>query len=79
MLQNFPREQCEEISQGYCHCRHVPEVYVFHIGCLRDSIKAALKERIKAELRRQNQHDCCCEMNVFIKKQGCNSYDHGEE
>ena len=54
MLQNFPHEQCEEISQGYCHCRHIPVVYVFHIGCLWDSIKTALKECIKAELRCQN-------------------------
>ena len=46
-LQNFPSEYCEEIGQGYCHCSHVPVVNVFHIGCLRDSIKAALKECIK--------------------------------
>ena len=79
MLQNFPREYCEETGQGYRHCRHVPVIYVFHIGCLRDSIKAALKECIKAELRCQNQHDCRCKMNVFIEKQGCNSYCHGGE
>ena len=79
LLQNFPNEYCEEIGQGYGHCRHVPVVYVFHIGCLRDSIKTALKECIKTELGRQNQHDCCCKMNVFIEKQGCNSYCYGRE
>ena len=76
MLQNFPHEQREEIGKGYGHCKHIPVVYVFHIGRLWDSIKAALNKCIKAELRCQNQHDCCCEMNLFIKKQGCNCYDH---
>ena len=79
VLQSFPNKQREEIGQGYCHCKQVPVVNVFHIGCLRNSIKAALNKRIKAELRCQYQHDCCCEMNLFIKKQGCNSYDHGGE
>ena len=79
MLQNFPHEQREEIGQGYCHCKHIPAVYVFHIGRLWDTIKAALNKSIKAELRSQNQHDCCCEMNTFIEKQGYNSYDHGEK
>ena len=79
VLQSFPNKQREEIGQGYRYCKQVPVVNEFHIGCLRDSIKAALNKRIKAELRCQNQHYRCCEMNMFIKKQGCNSYDHGGE
>ena len=54
MLQNFPHEQCEEIGQGYSHCKHIPVVYVFHIGRLWDSIKAALNKCIKAKLSSQN-------------------------
>ena len=79
VLQSFPNKQCEEIGQGYCHCKQVPVVDVFHIGCLWDSIEAALNECIKAKLSGQNQHNCCCEMNPLIQKQGYNSYDHGEK
>ena len=79
VLQSFPNKQGEEIGQGHCHCKQVPVINIFHIRCLWDSIKAALKECVKAELWCQNQHNCCCEMNLFIKKQGCNSYDHGGE
>ena len=79
VLQSFPKKQREKICQGYCHCKHIPVVYVFHIGRLWDSIKAALNKCIKAKLSSQNQHNCRCEMNPLIEKQGYNSYDHGEK
>ena len=74
--QSFPNKQGEEIGQGHRHCKQVPVINIFHIGRFWNSIKTALNKCVKAKLRCQNQHYCCCEMNLFIKKQGCDSYDY---